>query len=249
MQSNTYCTLCTECVKTCPHDNVTIDVRPWGADVASLRRPRRDEAALALVLLSMTSFHGLTMTPAWGDFVGALRRASGTSHLAAFTLGMALVLALPGLCFFGASALSARWSRRRLALAGERASAAKVAAASAYAIIPIALMYHLAHNAGHFLNEAYKILPVLLDPLGARPLPAALAGLDAPLVGQPTVWGLAVGLVLLGHLWSTRALDRAFALIPGGRPRARWPVAAFMLLATIVNLVLLAQPMEMRSGM
>src|SRR5207244_3830952 len=65
METNTYCILCMECVKTCPENNVAINMRAWGADLLESKKARVDEAYLAVMMLSMSAFHGLTMTPVW----------------------------------------------------------------------------------------------------------------------------------------------------------------------------------------
>src|SRR3989338_7415652 len=65
IRENTYCILCTECVRSCPHDNVAVNIRPVAADLRRFKTARPDEAWLAVILLALTSFHGLTMTPLW----------------------------------------------------------------------------------------------------------------------------------------------------------------------------------------
>ena len=65
LEDNTYCLKCLECAKSCPNDNVAINLRPFATDLYNYTGPRLDEAILAIVLLSMTCFHGLTMTPLW----------------------------------------------------------------------------------------------------------------------------------------------------------------------------------------
>ena len=74
MTQNTYCILCTECIKTCPKDNLSLNLRPWGEDLKSESKLRTDEAILSLILLSMTAFHGLTMTPLWNELIESTRR-------------------------------------------------------------------------------------------------------------------------------------------------------------------------------
>ena len=111
-------------MKSCPHDNVDINLRAWCADLDAVREPRRDEAALALVMLSLTSFHGLTMTRAWHDLLGWATGASGLPWRAAFTGGMAAILFVPGAQFPAASALA-----RRLGATPRRGGPGAVAAA------------------------------------------------------------------------------------------------------------------------
>lgn len=251
MDRNTYCTVCTECLKTCTTDNVALNVRTWGADLATLRKPRTDEATLALVLLSLTSFHGLTMTPTWTAIVEQLRAATGTSWLQAFSIGMVAILLVPGLLFAVSTAGAHRLGggRRKLVLAGD-GGPLKTATTYAYALIPVALMYHLAHNAGHFFAEATKLIPVVSDPFGSgQDLFGTASIAPFALVSMETTWAVMVLLVLVGHLWANRALRRLERHLISSSVGARIIVAAFVLGATAINLWLLAQPMEMRTGM
>jgi polyferredoxin len=257
MQTNAYCTLCTECVKSCPEDNVAVNLRPWGADLRAAVRPRKDEATLALVLLSLTSFHGLTMTPTWTTLVAWFREVSHLDHLSSFSVGMASILVLPGALFVVSSTATARIGAVSAAALSEEpwtARIGRVAAAYAYPLIPIALTYHLAHNAGHFLTEAGVVLPVLSDPLGRGADLFGTAGYQpSPLLSQGVIWGLQVGLVLLGHLAAARATERTHHTVNAANAPstlgARLVPALLMLAATAANLWLLAQPMEMRTGM
>ncbi|MGD8376603.1 MAG: hypothetical protein PVF68_10730 [Acidobacteriota bacterium] len=249
MRTNAYCTVCTECVKSCPHDNVAINVRGWAADLHAPGPARRDEAILAVVLLSLTSFHGLTMTPAWGEALAWLRGATGLRYLAVFSLGMATILVLPALTYL----LFSRFAARFLPAVGRRGARSAAAIRYAYPLIAIALTYHLAHNAGHFLAEAGQLLPVLSDPFGTgRDLLGTAAWHPGPLVGPSWIWATQILLVLLGLCWALRAAERAHRRLEGtgaGLLAPRVAIAGFLLLATLANLWLLAQPMEMRTGL
>jgi len=247
MQTNTYCTVCTECFKSCRKTNVALNVRPWGSDLETLRKPRRDEAILALVLLSLTSFHGLTMTPTWTDALARLRSITGLGYLAAFSLGMTVVLLLPAATYLTSTLTAAL---------GRRAAFVPMALQYAYPLIAVALMYHLAHNAGHFLLEAGVFVPVLSDPLGNGADLLGTAHLaPGPLAPTWLVRSLQIALVLLGLAWALRATERAHrrlqasGVLPRIGLRQRIAPAAFVLLVSALNLWLLAQPMEMRTGL
>ena len=256
MKANTYCTVCTECVKSCSKDNVAINLRPWGSDLHAVDRPRRDEAVLALVMLSLTSFHGLTMTPFWGEALAAARGVTGMRYLPVFTIGMALVLILPALLYLLFSATLVRTTHPDGGNGSFRPALWQAAGRYAYPLIAVALMYHLAHNAGHLLTEAGTLLPVLSDPFGSGRDLFGTAGFTAvPLVSPGFIWATQIALVLIGLLWALRTTERAHRRLAGewslsGIPlRARVMTAAFLLMITISNLWLLAQPMEMRTGM
>jgi hypothetical protein len=76
-----------------------------------------------------------------------------------------------------------------------------------------------------------------------------------PLASQNLIWAIQIGLVLLGLLWALRTTERAHRRLandwslPGVSTKTRLWTAAFLLLATVSNLWLLAQPMDMRSGL
>lgn len=245
MDTNAYCTVCTECVKTCPAGNVAINLRPWGEDLKGFQRPRRDEAVLAVAMMAMTSFHGLTMTPAWNMFLDELRRGLGISQLAAFTIGMAVALAVPAVLFAALASTAARLG----AAPGSRADYAR---ALAYPMVAVALLYHLAHNAGHFFVEGGRIVSVASDPFGWGWNLFGTAGWAmGPLLTMNTIWGLQVVLVLVGHWAGTAAALRITHRYPGGEDVAGGRMLAALLVWLVggFNLWLLAQPMEMRTGL
>lgn len=246
MKLNTYCTMCTECFKTCPHDNMALRLRPWGADLEGGGRPRGDEAALALVLLSMTGFHGLTMTPSWPAWVSGLQSAWGLSYWPSFSLLMAAMLGLPILVY------AALVKAAQPFAPGRPYSALFVS--YAYALLPIALFYHLAHNAEHFLMEGPKLLTLASDPLGRGwDLFGTASWRPVPLITLEGLWWVQLLFVLTGHLYGLWVADRAARrLSSDGRAAfvGQVPMVAAMVAFSVFSLWLLRQPMEMRvSGM
>ena len=131
-----------------------------------------------------------------------------------------------------------------------------MASAYAYPLIAVALCYHLAHNAGHFLTEVTVVVPLVSDPLGqGKNIFGTAAFVPQPLAGMPVIWTVMVTLVLVGHLWAMRAMRMSGERLRdklrlGAPPRlASLLMAGFVFLCTAANLWLLAQPMEMRTGM
>jgi hypothetical protein len=247
MRENTYCTLCLACVRSCPEGNVAWNLRPFGADLLESIRPRRDEAWLAVVLLSLTAFHGFTMTPAWNRLVQAIAGATGMAWLGAFSVGMAAMLVLPAAVYWGICRLMA-WS------AGDgRHTSGTLFVRFSYALLPIALFYHLAHNVQHILFESTKLVRAASDPFGwgwnifgtAHQSVGALLPVE---VG----WALQVALVLVGHVYAIVIAHRtARSLYPDPRIAtvSQLPMLTAMLLFSFQSLWLLSQPMLMRTGM
>lgn len=244
LAQNTYCISCMECVRTCEAENVTLNLRPWGADLAEHRKPRSDEAYLALILLSLTGFHGLTMTSAWGDVVDGVKAAAGLGETLAFSLGMLAILLGP-VVLYAALVGVARWAGGQSA-----ASYREHFLRYAYALLPIALFYHLAHNSEHLLSEGGRLLALVSDPFGREWDLFGTAGASAGSgVSLGTLWGIQVALIVIGHvygLWaSRRAAEQLYAERVDAR-RSQLPMLVAMILFSSMSLWLLRQPMEMR---
>ncbi len=244
MNQNTYCISCMECVKSCEVDNVAIRVRPWGEDLRTLPKPRSDEAYLALIMLSLTGFHGLTMTAAWGRMVERIQHAMGIGEPVAFTLGMCAIIVGPVLLYAALVAVS-RWVARDQS-GGYREHFLRYA----YALLPIALFYHLAHNSEHLLMEGQKVIALASDPFGYEwnIFGTAMWTLD-PLVSMETLWVIQVLLVLVGHVYSLSAARQTASALFADRSAAtksQVPMLLAMILFSVMSLWLLKQPMSMR---
>jgi polyferredoxin len=247
LKENTYCTLCTECVRSCPEDNIRLNLRPFASDLLQKSRFRSDEAVLAVVLLALTSFHGLTMTPDWTRMTGVLRADLGLGAVPVFTLLMTLMILAPIVMFWGAA-----WLSRRIGSV-DGISVGKTFKLFAYSVIPIALFYHLAHNSMHFFMEAQHIVPLLSDPFGwGWDLFGTAGRRYPPLTTLKTIWWIQISLIVAGHFFGVLVADRmAMRLYPdrGAAVRSLVPLIVTMILYSSFSVWLIAQPMEMRSGM
>lgn len=253
LTENTYCTLCTECVRSCPHDNIALNVRPFGADLFRKVRFRWDEAILAISLLALTSFHGLTMTPAWIRMTELMRASFGLSSTVVFTILMTLMMIIPMALFWGVSALASRLGTDSSLGAGRSIGTARVFRAFAYSVIPIALFYHLAHNGMHFFMEAQYIVPLLSDPFGwGWDLFGTAEKTYDPWTTLRTIWWIQISFIVMGHVFGVIAADRIVKVLYAERGRAfraLMPLIVLMILYSSFSVWLIAQPMEMRSGM
>ena len=131
-------------------------------------------------------------------------------------------------------------------------SAARILRAFAYAVIPVALFYHLAHNGMHFFLEGQALLPVLSDPLGwGWDLFGTAGRTYAPLLSLQSIWYLQVTLIVIGHTYGVVVANRIAAQLFDGDTimRALAPFVVTMVLYSSLSIWLIAQPMVMRSGM
>ena len=258
---NTYCLKCMDCVKSCPNDNVSINIRPFAEDLYNYSGPRMDEAILAVVLLSLTSFHGLTMTPLWenisqpeGTIVQWLATATGTGRLMAFTIGMAAVILTPILIYLGFCALA--WLIARLIPADESARMKDITVRDifvqfSYSVLPIALFYHVAHNGMHLFMEGQNVAILASDPAGQGwdLFGTASAGSFPPILGKDVIWILQVLCVLVGHIFGIIVSQKTATKLFGKGRLATIvliPLLLAMILFSYVSLWIMHLDMNMR---
>ncbi len=252
METNTYCIQCTECLQSCPEDNLAVNLRPWGTDLAVEGRPRSDEAYLALLMLAISGFHGLTMTPVWGELTSALEAWLPGGPTMAFSVGMTLLMVLPVLIYTALVRIS--YGIAAYLDPETRASFTfhDYFVRYAYCVLPIALFYHLAHNLEHLLIEGPKILILMSDPFGWGWNLFGTAGWRfPPIVSLDVLWLLQVILVGVGHiysLWAASKITRRIFKKESVATASQWPLLIGMILFSIFSLWLLKQPMEMRSS-
>lgn len=220
---NTYCGLCMECIRTCPHDNIAVNLRPFSTDLA---RPsaRMDEALKAFIMLGSAMIYAGVLLGPWGALKDAAYHVGTRAWLiyAAIFLGIIFVImpALFALCISQFENLIA--FKKRFATLST-------------ALIPLGLMFWAAFSLSFVLTNATYILAALSDPLG---LGWNLFG-TADAVWRPVLTSiLAPGQTLAlvgGLLWSARTAQKAAR-------EARVssiPVTAYCFTATLLMLWLL----------
>jgi len=122
----------------------------------------------------------------------------------------------------------------------------------AYALLPIALFYHIAHNMEHLLMEGPKVVAMLSDPFGwGWNLFGTAAWTIPPLISLDKLWIVQVLLVLVGHVFSLWVAQRSSLRLFGSTKaafRSQLPMLIGMIAFSVFSLWLLKQPMEMRTS-
>lgn len=248
---NTFCLSCGNCVQSCPYRNVSWWLRPVGSEAEGQARPQWDGAWFMLALLGITTFHGLTMMPFWGEWVTSIARTIGDSGrpfaIFIFTLGMAGGFGLPVLIYAAAVGLTRLFARRET-------SYKALFAAYSFAALPLAFVYHLAHNMDHLSRESGDVTSLFLSPLGTGldPLSAAErhARMMFPLFPDQVLFAIQSVLMVLGFWLAVQIVRHRGRDRPvGGADVSGWrllPMLGFIGAITAMNLWLMAQDMEMR---
>lgn len=231
---NTYCGTCMECLRTCPHDNIALRLRPFGADLMQPSGRKLDEVYKAFVMLGSAMLYAAVLLGPWGWLKSAAYSAGSLPWLGYAGAFLFFVLAgLPGL-FFLAVMLG-----RQLAASLERPRAVFIRLA--YTLVPLGLSAWIAFSLAFvFANFSY-IWPALSDPFGW--------GWDlfgwAGAAWTPYLTGLVpvlqAGVLVGGFLWSAFTARRLAGETLPAREAARQavPVIVYCLGVTLGLLALL----------
>ncbi|MGH7361891.1 MAG: 4Fe-4S binding protein, partial [Candidatus Methylomirabilales bacterium] len=157
MDRNTYCTLCMECVKGCPLNNMTFRARPFGTDLWASTKRQVDEAYLAALMVGVASVVTAAMIGPWKEWLAALGRLSPVNPIQWMRPVTYLAL-VDSLAFFAAAlavgpglVLGAAWLAERRAPPEARLGLRRAFTTFAYAAVPLGLAMHLAHHLEHLI--------------------------------------------------------------------------------------------------
>lgn len=197
LTKNTYCGLCMECIRTCPHDNLAVNLRPFSADLA---KPsiRLDEAFKAFIMFGSAMIYAGVLLGPWGMLKDAAYKVGTAAWFVYAAVFLAVIFGvLPGLFTLGILP-----AKSDIPLKQRFASLST-------ALIPLGLMFWVAFSLSFVLTNASYIMATLSDPLG---LGWNLFG-TANAAWQPfftTILAPAQTLALVGGLiWSARTAQKA----------------------------------------
>jgi polyferredoxin len=242
LNQNTYCTLCTECVRACPEQNLTLYARPLNEDLKKVRQTRMDEGLLVIVVIILTFFHGLTMTPTWLNWTNAVGQVLNVDYLFSFTLLMITLMVGTFLL------LSATDKVIRMIFKIKGFSLVHL-----FAFIPLVLGYHLGHNAMHLLAEGTRLIPMIGDPFGWGWNWMGLSDyVPAPLMSHGALHYLQLAFILIGFMFSSKVLRiriQQSSQIVESYKKLYFSYGSVLFLLGVLAVWFVYQPMVMRVGM
>jgi polyferredoxin len=223
LTKNTYCGLCLECIRTCPHDNIAVNMRPFSADLA---RPsaRIDEAFKAFIMLGSAMIYAGVLLGPWGALKDAAYHVGTSAWFTYAAVFLAIIFVALPVLFALCVARFEKFSTFK-----------KRFATLSTALIPLGLMFWVAFSLSFVLTNASYILASLSDPLG---LGWNLFG-TANAAWQPMLTSiLAPGQTLAlvaGLAWSARTAQKA----ANEAKTSSIPVTIYCFIATLIMLWLL----------
>lgn len=253
---NTNCLSCGNCMQSCPHQNVSWQLRPMGSEARDQARPQWDGAWFMLTLLGITTFHGLTMMPFWGEWVMGIAGLIGETGqpLISFTVAMLASFGVVVLIYAAVVGVTYLFNARKV-------SFKSMFEAFSFAALPLAFVYHLAHNLDHLSRETTDVIALLLNPLGTGLAPLSsyerheqmmmpifpdYVMFTAQSVLMVLGFWLAVQIVRHRGRGSLGATETGATIGATSRSWRLMPVTAFIAAITAMNMWLMAQGMIMR---
>lgn len=243
MDNNSQCLLCTECVKTCPYDNVSINIRPYGMDLVTSKRFGMNDAYFAIILLALSLFHRISMSPSWLEFGDTLNLPGlpGSGHVLAFIIGVSVSVSITYGGHYAFSSLSLKLS------GNNNVNFRSVFSNYAYAFLPFPFLYLAGHCFEHLFSMGAEIIPAISDPFGwGWNLFGTAAVQPLPLFGTLALkWIITLFIIIsvIACIWV--AFQRSRIVFDDDREafRSLIPIVVWIYVLTIVGIWFVAQPM------
>lgn len=242
IRTNLDCSMCLDCVRACPHDNVSLFARTPGRE---LRQPdawarRWDVSFLVIALAFMGISNAFGMVPPYYALQESLALNFGITNEAIVLL---LIFGIINIALPIIVGISAAYLGRTFTGMTKRDSIRDTLAAFAPAFVPIGFGIWFAHYSFHFLIGPGLIVPVIQEFFGG--------------VGDWQTWSFSIDanliaiiqLVVLmgGFLWSMRlAQQKALRLYRRKGLLGLMPWAFVFLVMMLVAWQIFTLPMEMR---
>jgi hypothetical protein len=250
LESNRTCNFCGECVKSCQKDSPRMVTRERvGHELWRKSKPRFDEAFFAASLMGLIALSTLGMLdirPAALDRPVGISLSHAHSYIFLATASLLVILAAAILIYAIGAAFSARLAQDSFIGNFTRFG---------YALIPLNLATHFAHNLDHFLGEGKLIaqgaVELFLPTTVAVAAPGAEAaghgghGADVALISAAYIQAFQFGLVGLGTLLSFY-VARRIALANGYSETVSWPHYAVIAVFSFISFWLFSLPMSGR---
>jgi polyferredoxin len=256
IQSNMNCTLCLDCAKACPHDNVALAIRPPGDELFRQTWPRRlDLALLAVVAAFAGLVNAFAMTP---PFYALATRIAAWLNTTQEVVVLALVFCVGMLILPLGLVLGAAWLNRLPGLSGDpRSNLRQTILRYAYAFVPVGFAVWAAHYLFHLLIGPLTIIPAFQN--------FWIQVVGIPLLGAPewrlgAAWippfayiqTLQMAILILGLILGSAVIWRS-ARRTTPRPQTAvlraLPWWIILLALTLTAAYVFLQPMEMRGSL
>jgi hypothetical protein len=247
MDSSSQCNLCGNCVKNCPNNSITISTRKPTQELWNIKKPIFEVAFLSIVIMGIVFVQNITMLKIWDKILASLENLLGTSnYYIIFTLTFLIAMFIP-VALLALTGLVAK--------SFNKTSVKENFARFGYAVIPLDLAGHIAHNLFHLLAEGKSVFYTAAELFGMNSNGASTA-----FVSNSTIQVLQyiiIGIGTIGSIYTAyrlakssqkndKELSAASADIKKNLLGTTTVYAVLMLLLAVINIILFSLPMAMR---
>lgn len=195
MEDSANCNLCANCIKACPNDAIQVRLRKPTSELWFITKPKLEHSALAMAIMGIVLIQNVTMLEVWNDVLAWIEATTGiTNYAVIFTAAFAVAVTVP----VALLAIASRVASTRN-LEDTRTNFARFG----YALIPLDVAGHLAHNLFHLLAEGKSVVFTVAALFGRQ-----ASGADPALVSTGTIQVLQFALLALGLAASVYAARR-----------------------------------------
>ncbi|MBI2817336.1 MAG: 4Fe-4S binding protein [Acidobacteria bacterium] len=241
---NTECSLCLDCVRACPHDNLKLETQPFGGDLMRdpPKRKSLDEALAIAMVMGVALLQTAVMLNWWQDWQ---TRIGNFLHLEPGRLLYTLLYIALGMIAPVLLVLLIVWFTRP-----SRGGFSQALRTYAYSFVPLALALHAAHNFHHLFGEGSAMWSGLKAYIAKYAGWAVDVSQEVATGPSPNTLFLMQWVALLGGLylaWRVGiALVKRTVLAPQNAFRTALPIVLFATAFTVLNLVALSSAMSHR---
>jgi ferredoxin len=237
MDSMASCNLCANCIKTCPNDSIQLTTRVPSKGLWFIKKPKFAESFLAIVIMGIVFVQNITMLEVWQEMLKKLENFVGTTnYFVTFTITFIIAMAIPVLALF-ASSYGSKLANKRTTFENF--------ARFGYALIPLDLAGHIAHNLFHLLAEGKSVIFTFLALFGME----VGHGESAALMSDSTIQILQFTLIAIGtfaSIFAAYKISKTNFEAEGKTMSSLMPFAILTLVLGAINIYLFMLPMAMR---
>jgi polyferredoxin len=198
METNRYCATCGNCLKACPHDAISIQLRWPGHEFFTQKKEMLENSLISIAAIGVVAFQLFVMTEIWAFiYVRASKLPFFPNDAVLYGVCILAIVGLAVTLFIFVSRFYAYLTRQPIQQEMCRFG---------FGFLPLALMGHIGHNLRH-LFAGYPLVQ------------GAIAGLVGQGSSVPIDWpnhwswlALEISLVLIGlgmSIWSLRSVCNA----------------------------------------
>jgi len=235
MDSSAECNLCGNCVKNCPNDSIRISTRKPTKELWTIKKPKIEVAFLSIVIMGIVFVQNITMLKIWDKILNSLENVLGTtSYYITFSVTFLIAMLIPVLILMVASFF---------AKLVNKSSVLENFTRFGYAVIPLDLAGHIAHNLFHLLAEGKSVFYTAMGLFGMESHDASTALVPTSVI--QILQFIIIGIGALGSIYTVYRLAKS-SQTKDKVSGTTVIYAILIILLAVINILLFSLPMAMR---